>query len=55
MFFLVNPEVFSTMVAFSKNKKDEKTILFATVEDNPKIFVLNLHDLSISVLGRVVE
>jgi hypothetical protein len=55
MYYLINSEEFSTMVAFSKNTKEEKTILFATLEDRPKIFILNLQDLSISILGRVAD
>lgn len=53
MHCLLSPEVFSTLVTYSRNKRNEKIILFATIEQQPKIFMLNLHDLSIEVLGRV--
>lgn len=52
-----NPEeeAFSRMLAFSKNTNKEKTVLFATVEAEPKIFIVNLNDVSIEIVGRIAR
>ncbi len=43
------------MVAFSRNLNNEKTVLFATIEERPKFFMLNLHNFTINILGRKVD
>lgn len=53
MYCFISSEVFSTLVTFSRNKHNERIVLFATIEQQPKIFMLNLHDLSMEILGRV--
>lgn len=53
MYCFISSEVFSTLVTYSRNKRNERIVLFATLEQRPKIFILNLHDLSMEVLGRV--
>lgn len=54
MFCSLIPEAFSFLLAFSRNHKDDKIMLFATIEDRPKIYMLNLHDVSIKIIGRII-
>ena len=46
------PDVFSHLIAFSTNINNEKTAIMATIEEQPKFFILNLHDFTFSILGR---
>ncbi|MBM7853863.1 hypothetical protein JOC37_000228 [Desulfohalotomaculum tongense] len=55
MYCTLIPEAFSFLLAFSKNAKNERTMLFATIEEKPKIYMLNLHDITIKTIGRVIE
>ncbi|MBO8136848.1 MAG: hypothetical protein H0Z40_01725 [Desulfotomaculum sp.] len=55
MYCSLIPGAFSVLLAFSRNTKNEKTMIFATLEDNPKIYMLNLYDNSIQAIGRIIQ
>lgn len=53
MSYLYPPEAFSIFITVSRNRRNERILIFATIEPRPKVFMLNLHNLTIEILGRI--